>query len=246
MTDTTYRTSHLGSQKAETYNDDYDNSFLGHFWREVERPQLLDLFQEVFPEGLDSSHHLDVACGTGRVLATVSELTERSEGVDISPDMLHFAELNAPKTRLRVGDVTKLGELETYDLVTAFRFFLNAEQPLRDGALESIVAAMKPGAILITNIHASPWSIIGLFRRVSRAMGRVADNTMHQNEFAEFLSAAGLELVSSRTYGFVPLSTKIPSSLMSPLCALDTRLASAMPNPSRFASDWLVAVRKPA
>ncbi len=245
MTDITYRTSHLGSEKASSYNDDYDNSFLGYFWNQVEKPLLLDLLAEVFPTGLSNARHLDVACGTGRVLGAISELTSESHGVDISPDMLHFAELNAPKAQVRVADITDFREVEAYDLVSAFRFFLNAEQPLRDAALESIVAAMKPGAVFVTNIHASPASVIGMFRRVSKAMGRVADNTMRHEDFADFLTSAGLEIVASRTYGFVPLSTKISPSLMSPLCSLDNKLTSVLPSRSKFASDWLVAVRKP-
>lgn len=245
MTDATYRSSHIGSEKAETYNRDFDQSFLGHFWRTVERPLLMDLFDEIYPDGLGALEHLDIACGTGRILSALSERTKSSLGVDISPDMLQFAEINAPKATVQLADVTALGRAEEFDLVTAFRFFLNAEDELRQAALRSIWEALRPGGFLVTNIHASPWSVIGLYRRMSRASGRVADNTMAHEGFAQFLRGVGLVPIAHRTYGYVPLSTKVPAGLMEPLSSADRWLSGALPEKNVTASTWLVAAQKP-
>ena len=245
MTDATYRSSHLGSAKADAYDRDYDQSFLGRFWRAVERPLLLDLLDEVYPEGLGSTDHLDVACGTGRILAEVGLHTRSSTGIDISPDMLAHAARRAPHAVVEEGDITELDLVEAVDLVTAFRFFLNAEEELRRDALQAIWRALRPGGHLVANIHASPGSVIGVYRRLRRTVGRPADNTMTHRHFAELLSGAGFFPEASRTYGFVPLSTKVPTALMGPFCSIDQQLSATMPSASPLASNWLVAARKP-
>ena len=190
--------------------------------------------------------HLDIACGTGRILAAASEYTNSSLGIDISPHMVDFAEINAPNATAEIADVTALDRIECFDLVTAFRFFLNAEDALRLAALRSIWETLRPGGYLVTNIHASPWSIIGIGRRTARAVGREhADNTMAHAEFAKFLSTVGLVPGASRTYGFVPVSTRIPRPLMTPLSTVDRWITKAMPDAHPAASTWLVAMQKP-
>lgn len=245
MTDT-YRSSHLGEDKADSYEQDYERGFLAEFWRNVERPLLMNLLQEIYPDDLGSRDHLDVACGTGRILAAVSPETRTSTGIDISPDMLRHAVRRAPDAVVEVADVTKLELVEAVDVVTAFRSFLNAEDELRRDALQAIWKAIRPGGYLVANSHASPRSAIGVYRRVSRRLGRTADNTMAHDDFAAMLVDAGFEPGASRTYGFVPLSTRIPSPLMGPLCAIDQQLIEALPQRSGVASNWLVAARKPA
>lgn len=245
MTDTSYRSSHLGTEKAASYHREYDESFLGYFWREVERPLVLDLLAEVHPDGLDQVEHLDVACGTGRILGPLSARTGRSTGIDISPDMAEFARSAAPNATVRVDDITALGDAERYDLVTAFRFFLNAEDQLRQDAISAIWDALVPGGILITNSHASPWSVIGLYRRLRDRVGKPADNTMAHGDFARFLTEAGFEIGPSRTYGYVPLSPRIGSRFMLPLCSADRALTGVLPDGAAPASNWLVAARKP-
>ncbi|MGI9612068.1 MAG: class I SAM-dependent methyltransferase, partial [Acidimicrobiales bacterium] len=228
MTDT-YRSSHRGADKADSYEQDYEQGFLAEFWRNVERPLLMDMLHEIYPEGLGSRDHLDVACGTGRILAAIAPETRTSTGIDISPDMLRHAVRRAPEAIVEVADVTKLELVETVDIVTAFRFFLNAEDELRRDALQTIWNALRPGGFLIANSHASPRSAIGVYRRVSRKLGRTADNTMAHDDFAAMLVDAGFEPAAGRTYGFVPLSTRIPSSLMDRLCVIDRQLIEALP-----------------
>ena len=49
--------------------------------------------------------------------------------IDVSPDMLALAGARCPRARLIRGDVTTTPGLAPgpFDLITAFRFFLNAE-----------------------------------------------------------------------------------------------------------------------
>jgi hypothetical protein len=68
---------------------------------------------------------------------------------------------------------------------------------------------------------------------------------MAHDEFADLLTGAGFVPEASRTYGFVPLSTRIPGRLVAPLCAIDQQLTAALPPRTAVASNWLVAARKP-
>ena len=72
---------------------------------------------------------IDFACGTGRVLEYLAGHASEVIGVDISPAMLEVARRRCPDARLVEGDITVDPELvtESADIVTAFRFLLNAE-----------------------------------------------------------------------------------------------------------------------
>ena len=94
---------------------------------------------------------IDFACGTGRVIQFLSSRSAQVIGVDISAAMLGVARGRAPGARLIEGDVTVDPGLltETADIVTAFRFLLNAEPPLRAAALDWMRDRLAPGGVLI-------------------------------------------------------------------------------------------------
>src|SRR5207249_2994067 len=74
--------------------------------------------------------YLDFACGTGRVISFVEALVSSSLGIDTSEEMLRVAAKKVQRSELLCIDITERVDLEgTYDLITAFRFFLNAEPP---------------------------------------------------------------------------------------------------------------------
>ena len=76
----------------------------------------------------------DFACGTGRVLEFLGRRFPHPVGIDVSPDMLALARDRCPEASFITGDVTTAPDLAPgpFDLITAFRFFLNAEPKLRD------------------------------------------------------------------------------------------------------------------
>ena len=49
--------------------------------------------------------HLDFACGTGRIAATLQERVTKTTGVDISAEMLSVARNRLPGAELVCGDM---------------------------------------------------------------------------------------------------------------------------------------------
>ena len=77
--------------------------------------------------------HLDFACGTGRILEYFAGRVDSSTGVDVSDSMMEVAGRWPPKAELIEADLTQndvLGD-RRFNLITAFRFFPNAEPELR-------------------------------------------------------------------------------------------------------------------
>ena len=100
-------------------------------------------------------HHLDFACGTGRIIEFMSGHTTESTGVDVSPSMLAEARGKGIDARLIEADITDSDELagETFNLITAFRFFLNAEPELRASAITALGKRLAPDGVLVFNNH---------------------------------------------------------------------------------------------
>lgn len=101
--------------------------------------------------------YLDFACGTGRILGQLAPHFEEAVGVDVSEKMVEQARAKAPQATIHLADLTKdtlsLGE---FDLVTAFRFFGNAEDALRAEVLRALRARLRPDGVLIINNHRNP------------------------------------------------------------------------------------------
>lgn len=72
---------------------------------------------------------LNFACGTGRILSFAESQVDQSDGVDRSAAMLERAARKCRTSRLLLGDIVTDPGLanERYDVITAFRFLLNAE-----------------------------------------------------------------------------------------------------------------------
>ncbi|MGB7328003.1 MAG: class I SAM-dependent methyltransferase, partial [Rubripirellula sp.] len=126
-----YRHSHLGADKAKSYNNLFqDNPYRKILWQ-FERQVVDRVIAEL---GQRPLRHLDFACGTGRVVAHVESHDHlHSTGVDISPDMLNEARKHVGHSTLVEADLTRDDVLaeKRFDLITAFRFFPNAQGELR-------------------------------------------------------------------------------------------------------------------
>lgn len=99
--------------------------------------------------------YLDFACGTGRVLAHVAPQARESYGIDISPAMVERAREFVPAARIEVRNIIDDAAIErTYDVITAFRFLLNAETELRIAGLKALATRLRDGSsILLVNNH---------------------------------------------------------------------------------------------
>ena len=240
-----YRRSHMGAALAAAYHDDFTVRLPGRYWAAVEQPILADLLAEACARPLDQHHHLDVASGSGRVLAWLQPRTARSTAIDISDDMLAHARAAAPAATFVVGDASAMAFAQPFDLITAFRFFLNAGPELRAGVLDRIGECLAPDGLLVANIHAQPWSALGLWRRAKRQLGRPADSVLTAAAFERLLADHGFEVVAERTYGYLPLSRRLgPGRPADAFCAVDRTLNRWLPARNPLACCWLVAARR--
>jgi len=201
----TYRDSH----KAEGYGASYDKEFQSNPHRaliwQIER-RVLDRIVDRFPAGR-RIRHLDFACGTGRVLAHLRSRAAESVGVDLSESMLDVAREKAPGARLILADLTRDDVLggEAFDLITAFRFFPNAEPELRREAADALVKHLAPGGYLVFNNHLN---LTSTMHRAARLLGRGGHEGMPQSDVDDLVRTAGLKIVKTYGIGLMPATEK--------------------------------------
>jgi 2-polyprenyl-3-methyl-5-hydroxy-6-metoxy-1,4-benzoquinol methylase len=117
-------------------------------------PGLMDQLER----GIDV---MDIGCGSGRALcALAAEFPDSTfTGYDLCEDAIAAATAEANRRRLKnirfeVRDVSKLGDRDQFDLITAFDAIHDQAQP--DVVLRAIAAALRPeGTLLMQDILAS-------------------------------------------------------------------------------------------
>jgi SAM-dependent methyltransferase len=206
-----YRDSHLGAGKASAYDADLRDvrAAKGLDWL-VEQRLLTGLLgpdrdQAEQPAGLQVGRAADFACGTGRVLEFLVRRYGDPVGIDVSADMLALARRRCPGAAFVLGDVTADAGLAPgpFDLITAFRFFLNAEPALQAATLEWMRAALAPGGLVVANFHLNPRSIRGAYLRL-RLRGASRPPMTSAGAAAELFAAHGFAVRAILGYSFLP------------------------------------------
>lgn len=148
---------------------------------------------------------LDFACGSGRILAALQPVATRLDAVDISKEMVHVAAQRYPACDVRVGDLSDPTLLPgPYDVITAFRFFLNTEPTVRVAMLQALHERLSPvGGFLIANNHGHSPSLRTLALRLSQQGGRMRNELTH-DAFSSALADAGFQVVARRGYSLLP------------------------------------------
>lgn len=155
---------------------------------------------------------LDFACGTGRVLACLESLVDTAEGVDVSENMVVLARAKCRKAQLKVGDILSQPGLlqKDYDIITAFRFLLNVEPPLRRRVLLKLRQVIRePGGLLILNVHGNsrslrhPAIVWRRWRERSHPTGAML-NEMSPQETKSLLRECGFQVVRQSGFGMLP------------------------------------------
>jgi len=144
-------------------------------------------------------HFLDFACGTGRIAQLLEPLVEESIGVDTSASMLEVARSKLHKTRLIEANLIKNNVLggRRFDLITAFRFFLNAEPPLRKNAMRILADLLSEDGYLIFNNHghrAAP-TVLYTYIMNRRHPNPPVLNVMSVQEMKDLVAGFDLEIV---------------------------------------------------
>lgn len=198
-----YRTSHASTAYGQRYRRTYERGYYRYQWEQIEKPILDRLFDEQRSRGARSI--LDFACGGGRILSVGEQCFETSCGVDVSGSMLAEARRVCRRSDLVLQDITMKPLDSTFDVVTAFRFFLNAEPELRKEALHAIRQALKPDGVLIANVHVNSRSILGHVYRLRNALRkRTIANTLSFKAFEDTLRENGFRIEKTVWYSFLP------------------------------------------
>lgn len=196
-----YRDSHRIPGKGQSYHAMFtENRYRRLIW-ELEKRILDRVLAEEF--GDKAIDHLDFACGTGRVLGHIAARARLSVGVDVSPSMLAVARESAGRSEIYEADLTEDDILGTrrFDLITAFRFFPNAQASLRTEAIRVLVKHLAPDGRLVYNDHKNTAS---LKYRLARLRGRGGFDGMSLAEALGLAAENGLEIVRSFAIGFTP------------------------------------------
>jgi SAM-dependent methyltransferase len=203
---------------------------------ELQKPFLRGILAARLEE-TGSCRLLDFACGTGRVLGFCEEFCSVSDGLDISGAMIGKAEARCRQSRLVVGDICTEAILleQPYDVITSFRFLLNAEPPLRVAVLEQLRKRIHgEQGILIVNIHGNSASarhfplLLRRFRaRVNPAKHQeVMMAEMSLAESRVLLRDAGFRVIREIGFGVVP--SFLYRSMLKPICHwIDRRLCGS-------------------
>ncbi len=202
----TYRDSHRSEGKGAAYDQRYaENDRRRLFWA-LEQRVLEAILQARFRD--QQIHLLDFACGTGRLTRFLEEQVTTSTGVDVSTSMLEVARKKVKRTRLIQADLTMHNVLGSrrFNLITAFRFFLNAEPELRKQVIGVLASLLGPAGYLVFNNHrnlSAPWSVASHIRnrRNSRAP---LHRFMSLHDMRSLAAGAGLKVVEVCHVGVVP------------------------------------------
>jgi len=208
-----YRDSHKYTAKGAEYERHYETQAWDRFLWSREREILLKILAKYFADR--DVHLLDFACGTGRITSFLEDCVTTSTGVDVSNSMLEIARQKLKRTEIIEADITvdNIFKLRQFNLITTFRFFLNAEPELRSMAIEALTDVLTEDGYLVFNNHhnlGSPW-IKMLYARHRWKNPEGIFNVMSIKQTEDLVESAGLEIVELYPVGFFH-PPKIPVS----------------------------------
>ena len=202
---TGYRESHLQTGKGKSYHAAFvDKPYRKMVWQ-LEKGILDDILTTFYKES--EVHHFDFACGTGRILSYLENRTKNTVGVDLSPSMLEVARRNSRTAEIIEADLTGsdvLGDRK-FNLITAFRFFPNAETELRTEVMQVLSRHLDDDGYLVFNNHKNTGSTRN---RLARLCGRRGYRGMSTAEVKALLAENDLEIVRIYHLCVFPASEK--------------------------------------
>ena len=220
-----YTDSHKYAAKGAEYERHYETQAWDRFLWSREREILLEILAKYFA-GRDV-HLLDFACGTGRITRFLEDRVTTSTGVDVSASMLAVARQKLKRTQIIEADLTVDNILKPrqFNLITAFRFFLNAEPELRSAAIGALAELLAEDGCLVFNNHhnlGSPWIKLLSWRHRQKNPDGIF-NVMSNNQMKNLVESAGLEMVDIYPMGFfhppkVPVSYRLNRAIDNVAC----------------------------
>ena len=199
-----YRNVHMSSDRARYYENKIyeENSADETIWH-MEREYLNEVVERLVRS---RDRYLDFACGVGRVIGFLADRFETTQGVDISESMLHSARKKNIDAEFIKGDITQNADIVggDYDLVTAFRFFLNAQDSLRHTVMKALWGKLAPHGVLVFNIHNSKPSLLWLQNCITDLFLGRRKASMSRDQVGELVEQAGLKVLETKAAGVIP------------------------------------------
>lgn len=167
-----------------------------------------DALYKIIQEKKSFKKHLDFAGGTGRIAKVLEEFSNQQYILDISTEMLAVAKENLSQATIICADFrdnpAELNEV-VFDMVTAFRFFPNAEPALRESAMQFITRKLVKGGWLVCNNHRNFWSFPYFASRLTYSGGSVG---MSNRQIITLADQCGLALIRTYSMGLLPQTEK--------------------------------------
>ncbi|MBE3089006.1 MAG: class I SAM-dependent methyltransferase [Actinobacteria bacterium] len=217
-----YRESHTAQDKGNSYQKAFSEMKYRKYVWSWEKKILNEITKNYL---VDNKHirYLDFACGTGRIIGFLEKNMFESIGIDISESMLKIALENLKKSKIINVDITRKNIFEDnyFDIITAFRFFLNAQPVLREEAFTVISKILKQDGYFVFNIHLNKTSIFFRLAKFYRKLKGLDSeiNAVSIKEVTQLVEKTGLQIVSTYHFGLIPIfnnNTKIPIWLINP------------------------------
>jgi SAM-dependent methyltransferase len=239
-----YKFSHTAPAKGAEYERLYEtNVWQGYLWRREQAALSEALQNELAGKPVDL---LDFACGTGRVTAFLENQVRSATGVDVSESMLAVARRKLTRSRILLADITESPVLEgqQFNLITAFRFFTNAEPALRKKVMRTLANSLTDDGLLVFNNHQNAWAPYPLAALLRHRSNRKADNiyrVMSPWAMQRLCRDAGLKIVRVHGLGLLHLPKYRPSFRRNEVAE---RWSRHVPLISWLASDLVAICRK--
>lgn len=204
MAKISYRESHKYKEKGAEYEAYYQNKEWQRFLWSREQEILVKIIEKYFVS--KQVNLLDFACGTGRIAEFLENRVKTSTSVDVSASMLAVAKEKLKRTEIIEADITAENILKPrkFNLITAFRFFLNAELELRSAAIKAIVELLDDDGYLVFNNHqnsGSPWIRLR-YAHYRKKNPEGIYNVMSIEQMTKLVEGAGLQIVEIYPVGF--------------------------------------------
>lgn len=210
-----YKDSHKWEQFARNYDVSISNKFESRIYK-VENIIFYDFLKKYVDE---EDKILDFACWTWRITSFIKKYYKNVVWYDISDDMLNIAKEKYPDIEFYNVDIQSENVSESFDIITAFRFFLNAEYSLKKDILNRFRCVLTWKSIVIFNIHMNSWCFTYFLSWIKRKLGftKIIQNWMSYNDVDKLVKECWYKIIDSKWYSFLlwnPLLNWIPFNVL--------------------------------
>jgi len=251
-----YRDCHVSDDAVGAYHNTYAAGYYAAQWRQLEAPLLANLFDDLLAQGAQSM--LDIACGQGRITLLGAKYFDHVRGIDYSPLMLERARqaraadptLADVDLRFDLNDVRTFAAERLFDVVTAFRFFLNAEDELRLEGLRCVRRNLAPTGTFITNVHVAAGSPLACFygaaNTAQRLLGKPTSrvrNSMSLSALKQLMATEGFRIERVHRYSLLPRVGSLTDSFAERYLGSVDRAGKVIPGLALLSQAFLVCAR---